>query len=215
MIHRIENLSRRLIDHRLPALTDRIAIGSKPLHVSPICLGKVRDPNTVPAAFDAGINFFFFTSDMHWPLYEATRQGLLKLLARGSGIRDQIVVGVVNYCTQPEFCSMPFQEVVDSVPGLERIDMLIAGGAYAHEFPLRLPVYQQHLRDRYLGTNAIGVTCHDRSLAVLAANHLLADLVFLRYNAAHHDSRGVRNSVLQSNSFRRVYPGLSWRKQRS
>jgi hypothetical protein len=69
----------------LPAFTDRLPLSASPLRVSPICLGMVRDPETIPAAFDAGINiFFFFSADMHWPLYEPSRQGLAGLLARGA-----------------------------------------------------------------------------------------------------------------------------------
>ncbi|MGE3809435.1 MAG: hypothetical protein AB7K24_32630 [Gemmataceae bacterium] len=176
------------MDH-FPSLQDRIPIGSGGLRVSPICLGRVGDPDTVSAAFDAGINFFFVTSDMHWPFYENLRRGLATLLERRPAVRDQIVVGAVNYCTQPEFCSLPFREVLETVPALERIDVLIAGGAYAGEFLDRLPVYQQHRDDAYVGARAIGVTCHERSLALQAANHALADIVFLRYNPDHPGAR--------------------------
>src|SRR5262245_34055395 len=94
-----------------PKLTDRLALGRKGLRVSPICLGLAYDAATVSAAFDAGVNFFFLTADMHWPLYEHTRRGVADLLSRGGGIRDQIVVAGACYPTQPEFCTMPFQEL--------------------------------------------------------------------------------------------------------
>ena len=38
----------------------------------------------MPAAFDAAINCFFVSTDMHWPFYEQPRRGLKLLLARGS-----------------------------------------------------------------------------------------------------------------------------------
>src|SRR4051812_39900076 len=69
----------------LPAPGDRLPLGDCGLKVSPFCLGMVGEPATVPAAFDAGVNFFFVTADMHWPLYEMTRRGLADLLARGGG----------------------------------------------------------------------------------------------------------------------------------
>src|SRR5436190_890300 len=61
----------------LPRMTDRLDLGSKGLRVSPFCLGRVKSPDTVLAAFDAGINFFFVTADMHWPGYENLREGRL------------------------------------------------------------------------------------------------------------------------------------------
>lgn len=169
----------------LPKLTDRLTLGKDGLLISPFCLGMVRSPAAVAAAFDRGINFFFVSADMHWPLYAALRQGLRDLLARGRRIRDEIVVGVVCYPTQPEFCSMPFQEVLDEIPGLGTIDLLIAGGAYAAELGKRLPIYEEHRRQRYLGAGAIGVTFHARSAALAAVNQNVLDIAFIRYNPEH------------------------------
>jgi hypothetical protein len=149
----------------------------------------VQSADAVCTAFDAGINFFFLTADMHWPLYGASRRGLAQLLARGPGIRDQLVVAVVSYATQPEFCSAPFREVVEAVPGLDRVDVPIAGGAYAHEFLVRLGVYRQHLRTGFAGARAIGASFHDRQAALLAYNHRLIDLALVRYNADHPRAR--------------------------
>src|SRR5687768_13171254 len=109
----------------LPRLTDRLPLGETGLQVSPICLGLVGAPEVVPAAFDAGINFFFVTGDLHWPLYEQTRRGLELLLARGGGIRDDVVVAVCSYCTQPEFPVGALRETLDAVPGLERVDVAV------------------------------------------------------------------------------------------
>jgi hypothetical protein len=146
-------------------------------------------PETVGAAFDAGINFFFLTADMHWPCYEAARRGLQQLLARSNGIRDQIVVAAVCYPTQPDFCYGPFQEVLDAVPGLDRLDVLLAGGVYAGEFAARLPVYQRHRRTRFLGACAIGATFHDRQEARKAVTDDLVDVAFVRYNPGHAGAR--------------------------
>lgn len=173
----------------LPKFTDRLALGRRGLQVSPYCLGMTSTDETVSVAFDAGINFFFFTADMHWPLYEMTRRGLQKLLARGGGIRDQIVVAVVSYTPQPEFCSAPFMEALEAVPGLERVDVLVAGGSYAPELLNRLQVYQQHLEQGFLGNRAIGSTFHDRPASVQAYNHHLVDIAFIRYNTVHPGAR--------------------------
>jgi hypothetical protein len=147
-------------------------------------------PETIGAAFDAGINFFFLTADMHWPLYRNTRRGLRQLLARGRGVRDQIVVAAVCYPTQPEFCSMPFEELLEAIPGLARLDVLIAGGAYAGEFAARLPVYQEHRRTGFVGCRGIGATFHDRHAARRAVAENAVDIAFVRYNPGHAGARG-------------------------
>src|ERR1051326_8362214 len=107
----------------LPSFADRIALAGG-LEVSRYCLGTVEDPAAVLAAFDAGINFFFVSADLHWPRYADLRRGLDQLLARGGGIRDRIVVAAVSYATQPEFCTMPFEELLEETPRLERLDIL-------------------------------------------------------------------------------------------
>jgi hypothetical protein len=173
----------------LPQFTDRLALGRQGLAVSPFCLGIVRQPETIGAAFDAGINFFFLTADMHWPLYRHTRRGLQQLLARGRSVREQVVVAAVCYPTQPEFCSMPFEELLKAIPGLDRLDVLIAGGAYAGEFATRLPVYHQHRRTGFVGCRAIGATFHDRLAARRALAENAVDIAFIRYNPGHAGAR--------------------------
>src|SRR5262249_54173877 len=133
-----------LREGRLPRLTERRPLGAAKLEVSPFCLGIVSDPKIVCEAFDAGINFFFVTADMHWPLYDGLRRGLEMLLARGGGIRDRIVVGAVSYVAQPEFCFAPFRETIEAVKGLERLDVTIAGGTYAADMAVRLREYTKH-----------------------------------------------------------------------
>jgi|KBSSwiStaDraftv2_1062776.scaffolds.fasta_scaffold05768_13 hypothetical protein len=166
-------------------MTDRLSLGETGLLVSPFCLGMVRSDETASAAFDAGINFFFLSADLHWPGYELARRGLAKLLARGPKIRDQIVVAIVSYVTQPEFCAGALEEGLESVPGLKFIDVGVMGGAYADEFLTRLGVYLQIRRDGLFGLRALGTTFHDREAALLAINHHLVDLAFIRYNPAH------------------------------
>jgi len=169
----------------LPKLTDRLPLGTTGRQVSPICVGMLPHPDVVAAAFEAGINFFFISADMHWPLYEATRYGLAELLASRPGIRDDIVVGLVSYATQPEFCSAPFREVIETTPHLEHMDLAIAGGAYGHEIERRLAVYTRHRAGKFLGTDAIGVSFHDRAAVIPLFDRGAVDIGFVRYNPLH------------------------------
>lgn len=159
------------------------------MQVSPFCLGIVDDPAVVPAAFDAGINFFFITADMHWPEYAPLCRGIEMLLSRGGDIRDRIVVAGVSYVTQPEFCKVPFMELLENVRGLERLDVLIAGGAYGHELGRRMPIYQAHREHAHCGARAIGASFHDRKAAVAPLCEGTLDLCLARYNSGHTGAR--------------------------
>ena len=167
----------------LPRLTDRVPLGDG-LLVSPICLGAVARPDVVLAAWEAGINFFFVTADMHWPMYEPLRRGL-RALFRKPGARESVVVCSTAYVTQPDFCELPHEEVVAAVPGLERVDVVTMGGVYPHDFKARLPVYQQHRARGFVGCKAIGASFHDRKTARVAIHDEQVDLAFVRFNAGH------------------------------
>lgn len=173
----------------LPRLTDRLPLGDAGLSVSPFCLGAVDDPDLVPFAFDAGINFFFLSADLHWPFYEGLRRGLALLFARGGGVRDEVVVAICSYCTQPEFPVGATREAIDAVPGLERADVAVAGGAYGRELLGRYRVFERMRKERHLGTQAIGASFHDRQAAAAATQHGLFDVSYARYNAVHPGAR--------------------------
>ena len=173
----------------LPRTTDRIAVGETSLSISPICLGWVRDPDTIAAAFDVGINFFFLSGDLHWPIYEATRQGIAALLRRGRRVRDRIVVAVASYVAQREFAYGPFGEVLESVPGLGHIDMIVIGGTYGSDFPARWNIHRDLVRRGEFGARAIGASFHDRAMALRAINDAQVDLAFIRYNPIHPGAR--------------------------
>jgi hypothetical protein len=168
----------------LPRFTDRVDLGASGLRVSPFCLGLVSDPRMIPSAFDAGINFFFVSADMHWPVYEGVRRGLALLFQR-PGARDEAIVACVSYTTQPEFCSMPFQETVDAIPRLGRIDVLVAGGVYKWEFAARQKVYAAHKQRGWCGARAIGATFHERAAAREPINEAQVDIAYIRYNPRH------------------------------
>lgn len=182
-------IDSRSVRETLPQLTDRLPLGTAGIEVSPFCLGLVMDRDMVPLAFDAGINFFFVSVDLHWPMYEETRQGLARLLARGPHIRDQIVMAGVSYLTQPVFAGSNYHELLQALPQLERLDVLVAGGAYADEFPARRERILTSPYTRGLGWRAFGASFHVRSTALAAVNDRLVDVAFVRYNPAHPGSR--------------------------
>lgn len=174
---------------RLPDPRDRLPLGPTGVDASPICVGLTDHADTYCEAFDAGINFFFLTCDMHWPLYEGARQALVRLLARGRGVRDEIVVAATCYPTQPEFCTMPFVELVDAIPGLGHIDVAVAGGVYARDWVDRRKVYAEHRSGRLEGARAIGASFHERTAVAPAVLAGEVDIAYVRYNPLHLGAR--------------------------
>jgi aryl-alcohol dehydrogenase-like predicted oxidoreductase len=167
----------------LPQLKDRLPLGQSGLSVSPICLG-ITKRQTVPAAFAAGINFFFISNDLHWVLYSELMAGIADLLASGVP-RDDIVIAGASYLSEPLFGYLQFNELLSAVPGLERIDILIAGAAETENF---LPRYERLVlakKHRLWGCRAIGASFHNRSAARMAICSDLLDIAYIRYNSMH------------------------------
>jgi hypothetical protein len=167
-----------------------LRLGLSGLTVSPICIGITEDPDTVLEAFDAGINFFFVSADLHWPLYEGVRRGLEKLFARGPELRDQVVVGVVSYLDQPLFQALQFNEVIAAIPGLDRVDILIAGAVWNEtNFNSRFHPIVGARALGHAGSRAVGASFHHRRSAMLSLNCNCLDVSFVRYNTAHPGAR--------------------------
>jgi hypothetical protein len=169
----------------LPVPSDRRPLGATGLSVSPFCIGITGDPKTVGAAFDLGFNFFFLSADLHWASYGALREGLQALFARTPSVRDQVVVAVVSYLTQPAFCETSFHDALEALRGLERIDISVMGAAYGSDFFARLEPYARHRRGRLPGVRATGATFHDRRTTALVLERKLVDIAFTRYNPSH------------------------------
>jgi hypothetical protein len=183
-------VAQPLIRESLPRPDARLRLGTSRLLVSPICFGITGTPECVPAAFDAGVNFFFISADLHWPLYEKVRKGLEMLLDRSPSVRDEIVVGVVSYLDQPMFQALQFHEVLDSVRGLKRVDVLIAGAVYSeNNFGSRLEAIRGARSISHHGSTAIGASFHDRRSALWSINYNCLDVNFIRYNTAHTGAR--------------------------
>jgi aryl-alcohol dehydrogenase-like predicted oxidoreductase len=173
---------------RLPQLTDRISLGDG-LMVSPVCLGRISDEelpgsvDTACAAFDAGVNFFFLSCDLHWRFYALGRRALAKLLRR-RGIRDRIVVAAVSYTRGLEEAAIG--DLLSELPQLRRIDVLVGGAYHAVDAPRIAGLAAAAAR---AGARAVGVTFHDRAAARAAITRGRVDLAYIRYNPQHPGAR--------------------------
>jgi hypothetical protein len=191
---------------QLPRPRERRRLGNSALFVSPICIGISGSPETVEAAYEAGVNFFFLTSDLHWPLYDATRKGLANLLASRRVNRDDIVVAACSYLEQPLFSALQFHEVIDSVPGLKRVDVAIAGGvAHSPSYYARFPSLQAGKMLGHRGISAMGASFHDRPCALAVQNSNQLDIVYIRCNTAHPGARADIFPFLRSDRIGLTY----------
>ena len=145
----------------------------------------VDDPEAIAAAYDGGTNFFFLSADLHWPRYAASRAGLAALLNRDESIRDSVVVAGVSYVAQPDFSRAPFEELIEAVPGLGRVDVLVIGGVYARDYEARRDVFLELRAEGFAGARALAATFHDRHCGLEAINAGDLDLAMFRFNPRH------------------------------
>lgn len=150
----------------------------------------VADPETVLRAYESGVNFFFLTADLHWPLYRGLRRGLSKLLEGSSRRRQQIVVAVVSYLENPLFAAFQFHEILDAVTGLGHVDMAMAGAVSSQEsLHSRLDSLARARLANHRGVRAVGATFHQRQLAIASREYGLLDLSCIRFNSGHPGAR--------------------------
>lgn len=182
-------MSDDLTRKRLPRASDRLALGSRGLAVSPICIGCTASAATIITAFEEGINFFFVSADMHWPSYEQTRQGIITLLAGNERRRSEIVVAAVSYLAMPLFEQAgQFREVIAAIPGLKYLDVLIAGWTIPTLMD-RVACLRDVLQTNVSGVRGVGASFHHRPSALAAIREASVDIAYLRYNPCHPGAR--------------------------
>lgn len=172
----------------LAPLTARLPLGA--LQVSPACLGMIGGrSDAVLEAFDAGINFFFVSADLHWPRYASLRRGLTKLLARGGSIRERIVVAACSYASRAGGAAEAWSELLRAVPRLERLDVLAVGAVVDGDLAPRLHALHAAVDRGFCGARASAASFHQREACAVAYRGGLVDLALVRYNAAHPRAR--------------------------
>lgn len=172
--------------------------------------GHISSQDTL-YAFDQGINYFFYSSDLHHYLYSSMAGALRQLCGRGSKVREQVVLATVTYMVKtPEavFASLydQFEEL-----GIDYIDLFFWGWIDANNAgnfekcinasdDIRGPntVYQRTI-ERMFGTSErlkkmgivryIGASFHDLNLAQQWLNSPLLDVVMVRHNVAHRTAQ--------------------------
>jgi predicted aldo/keto reductase-like oxidoreductase len=171
--------------------------------------GSISSEDTL-YAFDRGINYFFYSSDLHHYLYSPMSGALRQLCERGSSVREKVVLATVTYIKSPE---MALAALLDQFVELkiDYIDVLFWGwigsnDGQALEDCLQLApdlrgansVYQRAI-EKMFGTSErlkkmgavryIGASFHDVHLAQQWSHSPLLDVVMVRHNIAHRSAQ--------------------------
>ncbi|MEA5626260.1 aldo/keto reductase [Nostoc sp. UHCC 0251] len=172
--------------------------------------GHISSEDTL-YAFDQGINFFFYSSDLHQYLYSSMRPALRQLCGRGSSMREKVVLATVSYMikTPDTVFTYLFDQFIDL--GIDYVDVFFWGWIDEHNHPafekcisasddIRGPntVCQRQI-ERMFGVSEklkkmgavryIGASFHDHDLAKQWLNSPLLDVVMVRHNVAHRTAQ--------------------------
>jgi predicted aldo/keto reductase-like oxidoreductase len=171
--------------------------------------GSISSEDTL-YAFEQGINYFFYSSDLHHYIYSPMSGALRQLCGRSSSVREKVVLATVTYIKSPE---MAIAALLDQFVelGIDYIDVLFWGwigsnDGQALDDCLRLSpdlkgsnsVYQRTI-ERMFGTSErlkkmgavryIGASFHDVNLAQQWLHSPLLDVVMVRHNVAHRSAQ--------------------------
>jgi aryl-alcohol dehydrogenase-like predicted oxidoreductase len=172
--------------------------------------GHISSEDTL-YAFDQGINYFFYSSDLHHYLYSSMSGALQQLCGRRSSVRDKVVLALVSYMIRTP--DVVFTYLYDQFLelGIDYIDIFFWGWIDTHNAKdfekcvaisddLRGPdtVYQRMI-ERVFETSEklkkmgavryIGASFHDHDLARQWLNSPLLDVVMVRHNVAHRKAQ--------------------------
>lgn len=188
--------------------------------------GSISSEDTL-YAFDRGINYFFYSSDLHHYIYSSMSGALRQLCGRGSSVREKVVLATVTYIKSPE---MALAALLDQFVelGIDYIDVLFWGwigsnDGQALQDCLQLTpdlrgsnsVYQRTI-EKMFGVSErlkkmgavryIGASFHDINLARQWSHSPLLDVVMVRHNVAHRSAQSqVFNQLNAQDSSR---PGI-------
>ncbi|MDZ8188408.1 MAG: aldo/keto reductase [Nostoc sp. ChiSLP02] len=188
--------------------------------------GSISSEDTL-YAFERGINYFFYSSDLHHYIYSSMSGALRQMCSRRSSVREKVVLATVTYIKSPE---MALAALLDQFVELEidYIDVLFWGWIGSSDRSilqncLQLSpdlrgsnsVYQRAI-ERMFGASErlkkmgavryIGASFHDINLAQQCLHSDLLDVVMVRHNIAHRSAQSrVFNQLHAQDSSR---PGI-------
>ncbi|WP_227789163.1 aldo/keto reductase [Nodularia sp. LEGE 04288] len=187
-------------------------LGRTDLNVSCLGLGgggSISSEDTL-YAFEQGINYFFYSSDLHHHIYSSMSGGLRQLCGRGSANREKVVLATVTYIKNPDMALAALMDQFVELK-LDYIDVFFWGWIdvkdesnfqdclqLSHDLRGANSVYQRTIekifgiseRLKKMGAvRYIGASFHDLGLAQKWSNSPLLDVVMVRHNMAHRSAQ--------------------------
>ena len=178
-------------------------------------------------AYEQGINYFFFSSDLHHHIYSSMSGALKQLCGKGSRQRDRVVLATVTYIKSPEMALAALLDQFTEL-GIDYIDVFFWGwigeqDALSFEKCMQLSPDLRGANSLYARTlermfnvseklkqmgavRYIGASFHDIALAQQWSQSPLLDVVMVRHNVAHRSAQAQVFNPLDSNDSKR--PGV-------
>jgi len=173
--------------------------------------GRISSEDTL-YAFDQGINYFFYSSDLHHFLYSHMSEALRQLCGRGSSVREKVVLATVTYIKNPDAAMAALMDQFIDLR-MDYIDVFFWGWigttdesmfkdclSLSRDLRGSNSVYQRII-ERMFGVSErlknmgavryIGASFHDHSLAAQWLNSPLLDVVMVRHNVAHRSAQNL------------------------
>jgi predicted aldo/keto reductase-like oxidoreductase len=167
--------------------------------------GGVSSADTL-YAFEQGINYFFYSSDLHHFMYSSMSDALRQLCGRASSVREQVVLATVTYIKSPKAAIAALMDQFMEL-GIDYIDVFFWGWIDANDAQVLQDCLQlspdlksshsfyKHAIEEMVGTSDclkkmglvryIGASFHDINLASQWLHSPLLDVVMVRHNAGH------------------------------
>ncbi|MEO0966853.1 MAG: aldo/keto reductase [Cyanobacteria bacterium J06639_18] len=204
-------------------------LGRTDLNVSCLGLGGgsgISSEDTL-YAFDRGINYFFFSSDLHHYTYSSMSEALRQLCGRGSSVRERVVLAMVSYFNNPKRINATLFDQFHEL-GIDYIDIFFWGWIGSgdegtlHDCLQLSPdlkgansVYQRTI-ERVFGFSErlkkmgavryIGASFHDLNIAQRCLENPLLDILMIRHNIAHRSAQNQIFNTLDTQDSQR--PGI-------
>jgi predicted aldo/keto reductase-like oxidoreductase len=187
--------------------------------------GSISSADTL-YAFEQGINYFFYSSDLHHAIYQPMAEGLRQLCQRGARERENVVLATVTYIKSPE---VAMGALIDQFAELkiDYIDVFFWGWIGAQDqtvFENCLGIsqdlrgvnspYQRQLEKMFgiserlkkMGAvRYVGASFHDLNVAQQWLDSPLLDVIMVRHNPGH---RSAQTKVFQQFADKPQRPGV-------
>lgn len=192
----------------------RRTLGKTGLQVSPLGIGGgggISDADLL-YAFDKGINYFFFSADLHHWLYQKSAQALKALCGHGSTVRDQVVLATVTYLSNPEKIVGTLLDVIMEL-GIDYIDVFHWGWVTDDDNLAPLLTCAHQLQEDNQLTGTLRYYQKVRDLASAQSKESEMELRFRQQQERQEIAQEVNNDLIRRGLVR--YVGASFHSRQA